>query len=160
MLQMTKEQYLAKVNDWLDTSPDNGYDEVVVANQITDVDNGKTLFRCREDQWQEAHRAWSQAIRSIDPDYLLPQPMSTGHSMFVRPHQYACVKLGETVLRKIRRAHRCRIVNNLRGWDRDMRQSWTGLRQLAKIVRASVDAAMSGQSVGAAPYLACIMASV
>lgn len=155
---MTKNEYLSRYSQWVDTSPTNHYGERVVSSLITAVEDGGVRYRCNDNHWQAAHKVWC-SVRQADRDANVPEPFPAGHCMFVRPMDYSCVRLGEDNPAAIRRAMRHRVLANLDGWDRELRQSWEGMRKLAKIVRATVDAKLSGASLGGAPYMACIMAN-
>lgn len=141
--------------EWIDTSPLNSYDERVVAHVIESVSRGGIRFRCKDQYWDVAFKAW---VRSRRDNAEIPEPMSPGHCMFLTPTHYGCVPWGVDVpQRAIRRAIRGTVVANLDGWDREMRKSWEGMRQLAKIVRHTVDAKLAGRDTGASEYVACIM---
>ena len=139
------------------TTPRNEYGDRVAAHEIYDPKTGRIYYRCDHDHWKIDFPMWQKAYRD-NPES--PEPMSDGHCMFLRPLDYGYVPVGETRLSVIRRALRHSIMANLHGWDREMRKTPEGMRQLARIVRGSVAAQMGNEDLGAAPYLACILAGV
>lgn len=137
---------------FVDNSPTNQYGEKA-ASVVTHVDDGVLRYRCRDDAWAVAHKHWRDARRT---DRSAPQPMPAGHCMFVSPLSYGCVVEGESREHVIRRALRRTVVSSLNSWDRELRKTPEGMRTLAKIVRATVDAKLAGNDPGAAPFVACI----
>ena len=145
-------------NVHLCTTPRNEYGDKVAAHAIYDPETGHVLYRCSREHWRHDFDAWVKARRNGDKD--APEPVSDGHCMFLRPVGYACVPVGVTAPNVIRRALRNHQVAVLNGWDREMRKTPEGMRQLAKIVKATVTAKMKGQETGGGPFVACIMAGM
>lgn len=141
----------------VETSAINDYGETVVANKLRDPISGDIVYRCQSKYWSADFAAWCRARRDGED---APEPFSANHSIFVHPLEYGRVPLEETRESWVRRAIRRKIVANLHGWDREMRRSISGLRKLAALVRSCVDAQMNGNNLGAAPYLACLLAEV
>lgn len=147
--------------EWIETNWFNHYGEAVVDNVLVDAyEPTRTYYRCKDEHWRAAFKAWQKASRT---DRSAPEPISEGHCMFIRPASYSSVPAnatGEARRLATRRVIRNRVVSMLNGWDRDMRQSPEGMRTLAKIVRSTVKARMSGQDTGASPFVACVYATL
>lgn len=143
---------------FLDDSWFNEYAEVVAAHVILDPEDGRIAYRCKDEHWSEAHAAWCRSIRKGERS---PEPWPSGHVAFLRPMSFGRVPAhyeGEQLRLATRRATRNRVVNSLSGgWDRDLRKTREGMRTLARIVRATVDARCSGREAGASPFVACIL---
>ena len=75
--------------EFLDQSPLNQYGEECVPVVVWMPRGRQVLrYRCLDEKWSEAFRAWIVALKT-DPD--APQPMPTGHCMFVNPEQHGAV---------------------------------------------------------------------
>lgn len=110
-------------------------------------------YACPESCWAEHLEAWRKARRSGIKD--APSPMPYGHVMFDDPIHYGCVRYGDTSEASKRAAIERDVRSTLHGWDRDLSSE-----QLERIVKATVEARMIGADLGAAPYLACISATL
>lgn len=120
--------------------------------------NGGMSYPCPAELWASHFDAWKR--ERLNGNKTAIEPMQAGHCMFERPSDYSRWRYGEANVHVIRRAIRNSVIAKLNGWDRDLRKTASGMRSLAKIVRATVDAKMSGHDVGAAPFMACIHASI
>jgi hypothetical protein len=79
--------------EFLDDSLLNKYGEECVSVVIRKQRQGDVLrYRCLEDKWKPAFAAWVKALKT---DRLAPQPMPSGHCMFVTPEDHGCVAWGE-----------------------------------------------------------------
>jgi hypothetical protein len=109
-------------------------------------------YACPDACWREHLDAWSRVYRNHQD---APQPMPWGHCMFENPVGYGKVPYGCTDPVAVRLAveHSVRAV--LDGWDRDLTAE-----QLERIVNATVEARLANREVGAAPFLACIYATL
>jgi hypothetical protein len=110
-------------------------------------------YACPDGCWVEHLEAWRREMRNGNT--TAPQPMPYEHCMFDDPVAYGMVPYGCTDEAVKRAAWDRHWRAQLNGWDRDMTPE-----QVDKIVKASVDASMGGESLGAAPYLACIYTSI
>jgi hypothetical protein len=136
------------------TTPRNEYGDKVVAHEIYDPETGRIYYRCDHEHWGIDFPRWQKSYGD-DPEG--PEPMSDGHCMFLTPMGYGKLPVGETRLALVRRCIRHSVVAVLHGWDRELRQTPAGMRQLARIVKATVAARMAGTNLGGAPFLACVM---
>ena len=75
--------------EFLDESLLNEYGEECVPVVVKSRREGDVLrYRCREDRWKDAFAAWIKALKT---DKCAPQPMPSGHCMFVTPEDYGAV---------------------------------------------------------------------
>lgn len=123
----------------------------------THPDGSRPCYPCPDELWSVHFPAWQKARRG---NKLAAEPFPAGHCMFERPKAYGIVPLGCTDPKLLRRAYRRRIVSELDGWDRDLRQTSEGMRQLARIVRATVQAKITGADVGAFHFLATVYSGI
>lgn len=125
----------------------------VLFPRVVSVRDGSTRYACPDPLWSAHMKAWRRARQAGQTG--IAEPMPAGHCMFENPIGYACVPYGSTDAKVRRRAIRASVRADLYGWDRDV-----PARQLARIVRATVNARMAGQSTGAWPFIACVSAGV
>jgi len=72
--------------EFLDDSLLNKYGEECVSVIVKPRREGEVLrYRCLEDKWKAAFAAWEAALKT---DRCAPQPMPSGHCMFVTPEDY------------------------------------------------------------------------
>lgn len=120
--------------------------------------SGRLMYPCPDALWSVHFPAWQKRRQRGETGIV--EPFSAGHCMFSSPRSYGVYRYGMASPQAIRRAHRQYLVGVLHGWDTDLRQSREGMRQLARIVRASVTARLAGQNTGAFPFVACIAAGL
>jgi hypothetical protein len=126
---------------------------------LVSLRDGAVLYGCPDPCWRDHLNAWRRerrAGRTSKP----PQPMPAGHLMFADPAGHGCVPFGCTDPDVIRAAHEAVVRAELHGWDRPLLATSDGRDRLERIVQAVVDARMAGRDVGAAPFLACLLADM
>jgi hypothetical protein len=121
--------------------------------------DGRLMYPCPDELWQEHSKRWRQLRRNGQTGIVEPFP--AGHCMFESPRSYGIYRYGETRQNVIRRAHRRYVQRTMDGWDRELREAGKpGLRRLAKIISATVDARMGKVDVGGQPFVAVLMAGI
>jgi len=111
-------------------------------------------YSCPDACWKEHVDAWVRERRKGNNTSPCPEPY--GHCMFIRPVGYGMVPYGCTDPATIRAAWESHVRAMLSGgWDRDVSKE-----QLDKIINATVEAKMNGKDIGAAPFMACVMATI
>src|SRR4051812_44300576 len=120
---------------------------------ITDEDGPTVCYACPHSCWREHHDAWCREYRAGNK--TAPQPITPGHLMFIHPTDYGMIPYGCDNIDVHRVAWDNHIRALLNGWDRGLTKE-----QLDKIVKATVNAKMSGQEVGVFPFIACVYAGI
>jgi hypothetical protein len=104
------------MRDHVETGLTNEYGDLVASNVLTN-DRGETYYRCREDHWKAALVEWQRERRTGNEN--APQPMPSGHMMFVKPYSYSCTPPHPTP-HQIKRARwntlKGRLSNGARLW--------------------------------------------